>query len=65
MPFCGQHFVDDFPNVRALADYLIYLDTHPDEYDKYLSWKRDGWSKDFKALVDLAHGIVDHFVLMC
>lgn len=45
--------VDQFANVRALADYLLMLDRTPHEYDKYLAWKRTGWSRQFKALVDL------------
>ena len=29
----------DFPSVKELADYLLYLDKHPDEYMEYLQKK--------------------------
>ena len=30
----------DFKSVKTLADYLLYLDSHEDEYEKYFEWKR-------------------------
>lgn len=32
-------FIEDFASPRELAQYLIYLDQHDDEYVKYLAWK--------------------------
>jgi hypothetical protein len=34
--------VNDFADVRQLADYLLFLDGNDTEYERYLSWKRDG-----------------------
>jgi len=31
--------IADFPSAKALAQYLLYLDSHPEEYLKYLEWK--------------------------
>jgi len=30
----------DFPSPKALAQYLLHLDSHPEEYLGYLEWKR-------------------------
>ena len=32
----------DFSSPKELAEYLLYLDSHDDEYEKLLSWKRTG-----------------------
>ena len=34
--------VDDFKSPKELADYINYLDTHPEEYEKYLEFKKKG-----------------------
>ncbi len=31
--------VEDFPNIKALADYLIHLDKNPAEYLSYFWWR--------------------------
>ena len=31
----------DFKSAKDLADYLIYLDSHDEEYEKYFEWKRN------------------------
>lgn len=33
--------VDNFTSIKALADYLLYLDQNPAIYNKYLEWKRN------------------------
>jgi len=30
----------NFDGPEALGRNLLYLDSHPDEYDRYVSWKR-------------------------
>ena len=32
---------------QVLAHYLIYLDTHPEEYAKYHAWRRDYGAVDY------------------
>ncbi|CEM34744.1 unnamed protein product [Vitrella brassicaformis CCMP3155] len=44
---------EDFESPRKLADYLRYLDSHPREYNKYLSWKREPLSPSFRRLLSL------------
>ena len=34
----------DYNSPRELADYLLYLDSHDEEYEKYLGFKRSGVS---------------------
>ncbi|XP_057314827.1 alpha-(1,3)-fucosyltransferase 10-like isoform X1 [Hydractinia symbiolongicarpus] len=34
--------VDDFKSPKELADFILHLDTHPKEYEKYLEYKRSG-----------------------
>lgn len=41
----------DFAGPASLACYLNHLDQHPAEYEEYLSWKRDGASRAFRALL--------------
>lgn len=38
---CDNCFIDgySFPSMKALADYLIFLDNNPSEYNKYLAYK--------------------------
>ena len=38
---------------RELADYLRHLDAADDAYAKHLRWKDEGYSDQFKALLDL------------
>eukprot|EP01119_Soliformovum_irregulare_P019796 TRINITY_DN6339_c0_g1_i3.p1 TRINITY_DN6339_c0_g1~~TRINITY_DN6339_c0_g1_i3.p1 ORF type:complete len:422 (+),score=109.33 TRINITY_DN6339_c0_g1_i3:3-1268(+) len=47
-------FADDFASPKELAEYLKKLDKDDNLYREYLSWKRDGPSLDFMALVDLS-----------
>jgi len=47
-------YAGDFDfNAKKLADYLLYLDANETAYNLYLQWKHDGFSGDFKALVEL------------
>ena len=32
---------------QVLAHYLIYLDTHPEEYAKYHAWRHDYGAEDY------------------
>ncbi len=41
----------DFSGPADLADYLNHLDQHPAEYEEYLTWKHDGPSPAFRALL--------------
>ena len=34
--------VDDFSSPKELAEYLLYLDQHDEEYEKYLEFKKTG-----------------------
>ena len=45
---------DDFGSPKELAEYLLYLAEHDDEYNEYLQWKKDGFSKQFKQLIDMS-----------
>eukprot|EP00026_Physarum_polycephalum_P011464 Phypoly_transcript_11693.p1 GENE.Phypoly_transcript_11693~~Phypoly_transcript_11693.p1 ORF type:complete len:362 (-),score=45.45 Phypoly_transcript_11693:27-1112(-) len=45
--------VADFDyNYEKLAEYLLYLDKHDDEYQKYLEWKKHPLTGNFKKLQD-------------
>ncbi|CEL97819.1 unnamed protein product [Vitrella brassicaformis CCMP3155] len=44
---------DDFESPKALAEYLLWLNDHDEEYDKYLEWKRVGPSESFRRLLEL------------
>ena len=46
--------VHDFPSPEDLAKYLLFLDSHPEEYKKYLDWKWKGYSPEFQAMIDLS-----------
>jgi len=37
--------VQDFPSVKALAEYLLYLDKNDTAYNEYFSWKQKFDSK--------------------
>jgi len=43
---------NDFRNAEELAKYLLYLNKNDTAYLEYLEWKKEGYSDDFKALVD-------------
>ncbi|KAH3767477.1 glycoprotein 3-alpha-L-fucosyltransferase A [Pelomyxa schiedti] len=47
--------VHDFVSPQSLAAYLKMLDKNDTMYQEYLSWKVKGYSKEFKALVDIAN----------
>jgi Glycosyltransferase family 10 (fucosyltransferase) C-term/Fucosyltransferase, N-terminal len=47
--------VADFDGPDELARYLNHLDTHDDEYEAYLEWKRSGPDERFLDLVASAH----------
>lgn len=34
--------VDDFPTIKALTDYLLYLDKNDTAYATYMAWKLEG-----------------------
>ena len=40
-------------DAKKLAEYLLYLDGNDTAYNEYLQWKVEGYSGDFKAMVDL------------
>lgn len=45
--------VADFDyDYKKLAEYLLYLDKHDDEYNKYLEWKQKPLTGNFKKLQD-------------
>jgi hypothetical protein len=43
----------DFASPLQLATYLQHLDSHDADYQTHLRWKQDGYSPEFKTLVDL------------
>jgi len=43
---------NDFSDASELASYLKYLDQNDTAYLEYMRWKKEGYSDDFKALVD-------------
>ena len=43
---------DDFPNVKAFVDRLLFLDNNIDEYMKYLEWKQHGRVVNFFEITD-------------
>ena len=49
--------VDDFPTVKALADYLNYLDKNDTAYNEYFKWKNN-----YKLDTDLGWPFVDIWV---
>lgn len=49
----------DFDSPKALAEYLIYLDEHPDEYMKYHEWRKgDPAEFDLDYLEQIQHKYV-------
>ncbi|GAM21321.1 hypothetical protein SAMD00019534_044960, partial [Acytostelium subglobosum LB1] len=47
-------FAHDYSSPEELAKYLKYLDNNDEEYEKYLTWKKTGPTKDWTAMVDIA-----------
>ena len=47
-PLNSYIHVDDFTNVQALVDYLTFLASNNDEYNKYFEWKGTGELIDLK-----------------
>ena len=47
----------DFPTPKALADYLLYLDAHPEEYMQYHRWRWDPSLFDEEYLHRLTYGV--------
>ncbi|OZJ04924.1 hypothetical protein BZG36_02651 [Bifiguratus adelaidae] len=45
--------VEEFDSIRQLADYLVWLDEHPSEYEKYLEWKELDYTPYFGSLLDI------------
>lgn len=33
--------VSDYSSVRSLADHMLFLDSHPEEYAKYGQWRKE------------------------
>ena len=61
-PDCGTHkqmsksviWAGDFDfNAQKLAQYLLYLNANDTAYEQHLTWKHEGYSGDFKAMVEL------------
>jgi len=46
--------VHDFQNAEELAKYLKYLSSNETAYNEYLSWKTEGVSKRWRAMVDMS-----------
>ncbi|RWW90431.1 hypothetical protein BHE74_00000455 [Ensete ventricosum] len=49
-----QSLVAELDDVESVAKTMKFLATNPDAYNKSVSWKYDGPSDAFKALVDMA-----------
>jgi hypothetical protein len=48
--------VADYKSPKALAEYLLYLDSHDEEYQKYFAWKSDPLAPGFlKDRADCAY----------
>jgi len=45
--------VTDFKSPAHLAEYLLFLDKHEEEYNKYFAWKHEGFSDSFKKLLGI------------
>uniref|UniRef100_A0A7S3G316 Fucosyltransferase n=1 Tax=Palpitomonas bilix TaxID=652834 RepID=A0A7S3G316_9EUKA len=45
--------VQDFESPKALAQYLNFLNDNDEEYEKYLSWKKEGYSESFKRVLQM------------
>ncbi len=44
--------VRDFPSPEVLARYLVHLNAHEEEYQKYFAWKKDPFPPRFQKLLD-------------
>ncbi|GAB5370514.1 hypothetical protein AAMO2058_001499700 [Amorphochlora amoebiformis] len=44
---------NDFKDTEALAKHMKYLDSNDTAWLEYMEWKKEGYSDDFKAIVDL------------
>lgn len=49
----GYISLADFPDLRSLANHLIYLSNHDEEYEKLLAWKKTGPSEQFKKITEI------------
>lgn len=45
---------DDFKSAQELANYLNYLQQDEAAYQRHLSWKTEGYSSQFKQLLDIS-----------
>ena len=70
VPKSGYINVLDYKSPKELADYLIYLDKNPSEYNKYFAWRKhisyhhDRWSTELEMSV--SHTTTFHtFCEMC
>ena len=49
--------IEDFEGPKELAEYLLYLDSNDDEYNKYFEWKGTG------EIISLSN--LNYFCLVC
>ena len=59
-------YADDYGNAEGLAKHLKYLASNDTAWLEYLSWKRNGYSDDFKAIIDTAtvHGLCRRCIMV-
>lgn len=50
--------IDDFPNVKALADYMKYLDSNETAYMEYFDWRNEYTKSFLTRRIDLAASYV-------
>jgi hypothetical protein len=48
---CHVNF-NAFDSIKELAEFLIYLDSHEEEYNKYLAWKNMPFHKTFSEKIN-------------
>lgn len=51
--------VEDFPTVKALAEYLLYLDKNDTAYNEYFTWKKEFVYAGMSQMRDTACDICD------